>query len=293
MSGLQLIRQRRKAVISSQKITAAMKMIAISRMRKLSPLFENAQIYKKRWNELFNDIHDLVQSDESLPLIHGNPNAKKSLYILCGSNRGLCGSFNQQLGKFFQDITRGEKSQNIDYWVFGLKMKDFLNHNAGNIARLRRSTDFVQMPEVRRYAQELIEALNMGTYRTISVIYTRFDSFLSLKPTIKQVIPIKITGPAEPASKLYSLETPITEWIEDAIFGYFVAELYESFISQSLSEQVARMQAMDAATHNADNMIEALTLEYNRKRQENITKELIEIISGAESMKEQSHAQFC
>lgn len=292
MSGLQHLRQRRQAVQSSQKITAAMKMIAISRMRKLSPLYDAAKTYKQEWGSLLADVLSATDNHYALPLLRAHALGQKALYVLCGSNRGLCGSFNHQLGLFFQQSQSQERTSSPpDYWVFGLKMKDYARDLSGKVVRFQRATDFVQMPEIQRYVSDILSHVKAGLYHSVYLVFTRFDSFLSLKPALTCVIPTAATPDPEPRERpRLSVDSAVEEWSESVVAGYLGAELYEAFVSQALSEQVSRMRAMDAATNNAHSMIESLTLQYNRKRQESITNELIEIISGAESMKEKSHA---
>lgn len=293
MSHLQTIKHRKQAVLSSQKITNAMKMISASRMHKLSPLQEAARRYKNEWDIVIQEICSHYQNDKSLTLLYGNPQSDKTLFIVCGSNRGLCGSFNATLGKYLKETIQGCKEfADVECWAFGLKLDAYLDSADVHISVMKRSTDLPQIPDIRFYARNLVQKLKDNEYKDVFVIYTNCESFLSLTPTTLSLVPLVANSCNEEVlyNTRYSFEPPIQFWLEDIIAEYYTAVLYSAFTSQSLSEQIARMQAMDTATQNAESMIYKLTLLYNRSRQETITKELMEIVASAESMKDKVHA---
>lgn len=295
MSGLQHLRQRKIAVQSTQKIINAMKMIAISRMKKLQPAFNAADLYKKEWGRLMQEMIAQNAAAEMVGDYAGNPASESVLVIVLGANRGLCGGFTGALERYTTTTVESllDNGVNVDSIVFGSRVLSCLDKLDVNIKSFHLAPNLPHVAEARHYVKPIMSDLGAGHYREGYLIYTQFQSFMNMQPTVQTLFPLEPLSLDHSVTEMYEekyvFEPKLATLGAALLENYYTALLYNAFLSHSLCEQVSRMQAMDTASHNAQNMIDALTLTYNRRRQESITNELMEIISGAESMKETMH----
>lgn len=307
MPSLRDYRDRIKSVKSTRKITSAMKMVAASKLRRAQEHAQAAQPYAQAMSEMMARVaKNVVVSAASSKLLIGTGSEKRHLLVIVSADRGLCGGFNGNLARAAaQQITKLEaEGKSVNLVFVGRKARDVLRgHNSKKIWESfigmtgKAKVEFVDANEVTQYILAKFEA---GEYDVCSLVYNKFVSVLTQTPTFQQIIPFKaesneavkpaknaakkeeaaVTGPISP----YSFE-PEEEQILSALLPRNIGvQIYGAMLDSAAGEQAARMTAMDNATRNAGDMIKNLSLQYNRARQAYITKELIEIISGAEAV---------
>lgn len=298
MPSLRDYRDRIKSVKSTRKITSAMKMVAASKLRKAQDQAEASQPYATAMAEMLTRVaKNVVVSDASSPLLVGTGSDQKHLLVVVTADRGLCGGFNGNLvklartkinelinaGKDVSIVCVGRKGRDLLRGAHGSKIKQsFLSVFA--TARV----DFADANQVTEFVLEQFEA---GEFDVCTLIYNEFVSVLTQKPTAQQIIPFALPEVDDEAetkedapSSPYDFE-PEEEKILDALLPRNLGvQMFRALLDSAAGEQAARMTAMDNATRNAGEVIKDLTMQYNRARQAYITKELIEIISGAEAL---------
>lgn len=308
MPSLRDYRDRIKSVKSTRKITSAMKMVAASKLRRAQEHAEAAQPYAQAMSDMLARVaKNVVVNASSSRLLVGTGEDKKHLIVVVSADRGLCGGFNSNLARSVaQKILRLESEGKTVGLVFvGRKARDVIKNMHGSKIwesflgmTGKNKVEFVDANEVTSY---ILDKFDAGEFDKCHLAYNSFVSVLSQKPTMQQIIPFDIesavatdasanndtveekvndTGPSSP----YAFE-PEEEKILSALLPRNIGvQIYSAMLDSAAGEHAARMTAMDNATRNAGEMINDLTLQYNRARQAYITKELIEIISGAEAL---------
>lgn len=301
MPSLRDYRDRIVSVKSTKKITSAMKMVAASKLRKAQEQAEASQPYADAMSDMLARVaKNIVVSDASSKLLVGTGSDQKHLLIVVTADRGLCGGFNSNLSRAAQKkiLELQSAGKDVNVVCVGRKGRDFLrrsyaekiqNSFIGIFAAVK--IEYASANEITEYVLEQFEA---GTFDVCSLVYNEFQSVLTQKPNVQQLIPFNLSQFAdaeaedtankdEPASP-YSFE-PEEEQILNALLPRNIGvQIFRALLDSAAGEQAARMTAMDNSTRNAGEMINDLTLQYNRARQAHITKELIEIISGAEAV---------
>ncbi len=306
MPSLRDYRDRIKSVKSTRKITSAMKMVAASKLRRAQEQAEASQPYARSMSEMLARLASNVTITPSSPkLLAGTGSDKRHLLILVTADRGLCGGFNAYAVKALrQKITalQGAGKQ-VSILCVGRKGRDLIRRDFGHLIIEsfrdvfgKNVVEFAQAQKISEYVLALFEA---GKFDVCSIVYNEFRSVLVQTPMTQQLIPFRAEEPRTPTKGKKAEEKPavavggtspyIFEPNEDEILSKLLprnlsVQIYRSMLDSSAGEQAARMTAMDNATRNAGEMIKDLTLQYNRARQAYITKELIEIISGAEAV---------
>jgi F-type H+-transporting ATPase subunit gamma len=296
MPSLKEYRNRIASVKSTRKITSAMKMVAASKLRRAQEQAEAGQPFAERMASMLSRLAESTASNAGGPkLLVGTGSEQSHLIIVMTSDRGLCGAFNANVvrearrqvnallaqGKSVKLICVGRKG-------YDLLRRQFDKQIAGFVDGLGRGR--IQFADADKIAGQALALFNGGEVDIVSVVYNRFRSVISQVPTQQQLIPFSLpkaagasVAPAG-AQALYEFE-PSEEAILEALLPRNLAvQIYRALLDSAAGEQAARMTAMDNATRNAGDMISKLTLNYNRARQAYITKELIEIISGAEAV---------
>ena len=295
MANLKTLKLRIKSVKSTQKITKAMKMVAASRLKKAKHAVEASRPYSDKIQQLICDLASDVATqgnlNEKFPLLTGKGENKSHLLLILSSDRGLCGGLNSATVRFAKNhinslITEGK---NVKIFCVGKKAyeqlkgtynKKIIDHIFGIF---RNQIDYKTAQEV---AAKLITKFDHNEFDICEVIYSKFKSAISQEPVLKQLIPAKINA----KNSATISEMPIAyEPTQEEVLGNLLPrnlamQIYNELLENSASEQGARMAAMEAATTNATKMIKNLTLVYNRTRQANITRELIDIVSGANAV---------
>lgn len=305
MPSLRDYRDRIKSVKSTRKITSAMKMVAASKLRRAQEQAEASQPYARSMSEMLARLASNVTITPASPkLLAGTGSDKRHLLILVTADRGLCGGFNAYAVKALRQKIASLRAEGKDVAIVcvGRKGRDLIRREFGSLIIEsfrdvfgKNVVEFAQAQKISEYVLALFEA---GKFDVCSIVYNEFRSVLVQTPVAQQLIPFRAREAEAPAKGKKAAPAPsaalsnspyIFEPDEDEILSKLLprnlsVQIYRSMLDSSAGEQAARMTAMDNATRNAGEMIKDLTLQYNRARQAYITKELIEIISGAEAV---------
>ncbi|MBD1203110.1 MAG: F0F1 ATP synthase subunit gamma [Rhodobacteraceae bacterium] len=289
MPSLKDLKNRIGSVKNTRKITKAMQMVAAAKLRRAQEAAEAARPYAERMNAVMAGLAASVGKSSSAPrLLAGTGSDKVHLLVVMTAERGLCGGFNSTIarlararanellaaGKTVKILTVGKKGREQ------LK-RDLSAHFVGHVdlSDVKR----VGYANAQTIAKDVIGRFEAGEFDVATLFYNRFQSVISQIPTAQQVIPAKFEGEGA-ASTLYDYEPGEEAILADLLPRGVATQVFAALLENGASEQGARMSAMDNATRNAGDMINRLTIQYNRSRQAAITKELIEIISGAEAL---------
>ncbi|EKE71565.1 F0F1 ATP synthase subunit gamma [Oceanibaculum indicum] len=295
MPSLKDLRNRIKSVQSTRKITSAMKMVAAAKLRRAQEQAEAARPYAERMERMLASVAGRLQGATGAPkLVSGTGKDDVHLVVVATADRGLCGGFNTNIvraarnhirklladGKTVKILCVGRKGRDVLRREYRDKIVDMIS-----FAGQKR----LSFADANGIAVRLLEMFEAGEFDVATIFYARFRSAIAQIPTGQQIIPVALpakeeTQEASGSQALYEYE-PDEEQILAALLPRNLAvQIYKTLLENAAGEQGARMSAMDSATRNAGDMINKLSLTYNRQRQANITKELIEIISGAEAL---------
>jgi F-type H+-transporting ATPase subunit gamma len=295
MPSLKALRTRINSVKSTQKITSAMKMVAASKLRRAQQQVEAARPYALRMERMLGALAASVAgSPNAPPLLIGTGNDKVHLLIPITADRGLAGAFNTNIGRATRTLARRLESEGktVKILAVGRKGRDFLRRELSS--RIVGDTTYagkkrIEFSDAADIAQRVTAMLEAGEFDVCTMIYNSFRSVISQVVTEQQLIPAppppdQAEATAALAGASYDFE-PDEETILARLLPQNLAiQVFRALLESAAGEHGARMTSMDSATRNAGDMIKRLTLNYNRARQANITKELIEIISGAEAV---------
>ena len=282
------IRRRIKSVKNTQQITKAMKMVAAARLRKAQDRVLNARPYARLFGEMLASVSAAAKSSEEAaanPLFAVRPENRVQLVLLT-ADRGFAGGFNTNLIKAAQAFL-DERPGRVQTELYGKKGRDyFRRRNIEVSGELTGSSENPTWEMAHELAETLIGRYVRGEVDAVYLIYNEFKSVLSQKVTVQKLLPVALPQAGEDAAPArdYIYEQPPAELLNTLLPRSVGIQVYQAFLESAAAEHAARMTAMDNATRNAGDMIARLTLNYNRQRQANITKELIEIISGAEAI---------
>lgn len=293
MPSLKDLKNRITSVQSTRKITSAMKMVAASKLRRAQEQAEAARPYAERMGRMLSSLAANVQGGGEGPkLMTGTGSDQVQLLVVITSDRGLCGAFNSSVVREARRTIlrlQGE-GKTVKLLTVGRKGRDQLRRDFASLIVQsyedvgRRRLSFADADMVTRKVLEMYEA---GEYDVGSVIFNKFKSAISQEVTLLQVVPFAVEAKSEESAELkplYEFEPDEEQILADLLPRNLAIQVYRALLESAASEQGARMTAMDNATRNAGDMINKLTITYNRTRQAYITKELIEIISGAEAV---------
>ena len=293
MPSLKALRTRINSVKSTQKITSAMKMVAASKLRRAQQQAEAARPYAERMDRMLRALAGSVTDKSTAPpLLVGTGQDKTHLLIAVTADRGLAGAFNAQIGRATRNLARRLESEGktVKILAVGRKGRDYLRRELssriiGEISYAgKRRVEFSDAQEIGTRVSAMLAA---GEIDVATIVYNRFHSVITQVVTEQQIIPAPPPPEGEGADTggaVYEFE-PDEETILARLLPQALAiQMYRSLLESAAGENGARMTAMDNATRNAGDMIKQLSQNYNRARQANITKELIEIISGAEAV---------
>ena len=297
MPSLKDLRVRIKSVKSTQKITSAMKMVAAAKLRRAQEQAESARPYADRMARMLESLAAAYEGrPDAPPLLAGTGKDAAHLVIVATSDRGLCGGFNSGVVREARRLIRELLADRKDVKILciGRKGRDQLKRDFG--ARIVGTVEDIGKPRLTFAAAEgiqkrLLTMFEAGEFDIATVIYSRFKSAISQIVTRQRLIPLpapaaerESPGRAQGVRATYEYEPSEEELLADLLRRNLAVQLFRALLESWASEQGARMTAMDSATRNAGDIIDRLTLFYNRTRQAYITKELIEIISGAEAL---------
>lgn len=284
MANLKEIKTRIESVKNTKQITNAMKMVAASKLRKAQDRIVNARPYADHINNMLRTLKNKNISTEH-PLLAETSDKGKSAYIVVTSDRGLCGSFNTHIIK--KTVNQLKEDSNSDIICVGRKGYDHFRKESKNITEhyinLFNEMDFSISIDI---AEKVMSLFMDENYDKISVIYNEFKSAIQQDVIVRQLLPIVPVESEEISNLDYVYEPDEDTIIEELGRKYIHVDIWRILLESSAAEQGARMTAMDSATENAAELIENLTLNYNRARQSAITTEIIEISSGAEAIQQ-------
>ncbi len=295
MASLKDLRNRIASVKATQKITKAMQMVAAAKLRRAQEAAEAARPYSQRMGAVLANIAEAVGSGGDAPaLMTGTGRDDTHLLVVCTAERGLCGGFNSQIARFARDHVRklqGE-GKTVKIICVGKKGFDILRRDFAALIiervdlREAKTLGFTHADDI---ARKIIHLFNEGGFDVCTLFYSEFKSVISQIPTAQQIIPAAApvaanTPEAAGGNAVYEYEPEPGEILSDLIPRNISVQVFRALLENAAGEMGAKMSAMDNATRNAGDMINRLTITYNRQRQAQITKELIEIISGAEAL---------
>jgi F-type H+-transporting ATPase subunit gamma len=293
MANLKALRLRIRSVRSTQKITRAMKMVAASKLRRAQERAEAARPYGERMERMLRSLAGSLAGAEGAPrLLVGTGKDKTHLMVVVTSDRGLCGGFNSSVVRAarqrIQDLRRA--GNEVKVLCLGRKGRDQLRRDMsaliiGTVEGIERGLDYEKAAEI---TLRMTQAFEAGEFDVATIVFNKFRSIITQVVTFQQLIPFmppEATTQADAGLKaIYEFEPDEHEILADLLPRNLAVQVYGALLESQASEQGARMTAMDNATRNAGDMIDRLTLNYNRTRQALITREIIEIVSGAEAL---------
>ena len=292
MPSLKDLRNRIASVKSTQKITKAMQMVAAAKLRRAQMAAEAARPYAERMEKvLANLAGGIGAGTQAPPLLAGNGRDQTHLLVICTAERGLCGAFNSSIVRLAREhaVRLQGQGKTIKIICVGKKGFDQLRRQFE-----REIVEVVDLREVKRLgfdnaepiARKVIGMFDAGDFDVCTLFFSRFKSVISQIPTALRLIPAEIPASetADPSAASYDYEPEESEILAALLPRNIAIQVFRALLENAASEQGARMSAMDNATRNAGDMIKKQTQTYNRSRQAMITKELIEIISGAEAL---------
>jgi F-type H+-transporting ATPase subunit gamma len=290
MPSLKDLRNRIASVKATQKITKAMQMVAAAKLRRAQTAAEAARPYAERMEQVLGNLASGITVGPETPrLLAGTGADQVHLLVVCTAERGLCGAFNSSIARLARDHANRliAEGRTVKIICVGKKGYDILRRQFGD-----RIIDFVDLRSVRnigfenadQVAQNVLARFEAGEFDVATVFYSRFRSVIAQIPTAQQIIPAQIAAGGGSSDAVYDYEPDEGEILTTLLPRNLTVQIFRALLENAASEQGARMSAMDSATRNAGEMIKKQTMTYNRSRQAMITKELIEIISGAEAL---------
>ena len=292
MASLKDLRNRIASVKATRKITKAMQMVAAAKLRRAQEAAVAARPYSTRMSAVIGNLASAMNGQAGAPtLLTGTGFAETHLLIVATAERGLCGGFNSSIAKIAREHADRLIAQGKTVKIFtgGQKGNDALKRLYGKY--IVEHVDFrgvkqMSFAEAQSVAQKVLNMFHNGEFDVATLFFSEFKSVISQKPTALRLIPADVSGaaPADLGGAVYEAEPEEGEILADLLPRNIAVQIFRGLLENAASEQGARMSAMDNATRNAGDMINKLSIKYNRQRQAQITKELIEIISGAEAL---------
>ena len=290
MPSLDDLKKRIKSVKSTQKITKAMKMVAAAKLRRAQESAEKGRPFSEKMNNIILNLSNSVSDkDNASKFLVGTGKNDVHLCVVITADRGLCGGFNTNICRkaknYFEKILKEGKTLKI--FTVGSKGHDQLKRVYGsyiiekvNFKGYRKIT----YKEAEQIGGKIIKLFNKSEFDTCKIFYNKFKNVITQIPQEQQIVPIEKQKEVKVSDNFYEFEPEENEILEDLLPRNISTQIFKAFLENAASEQGSRMTAMDNATRNAEDLVDKLTINYNRTRQAAITKELIEIISGAENL---------
>ena len=290
MASLDDLKKRIASVKSTQKITKAMKMVAAAKLRRAQESAEKGRPYSEKMNNIILNLSNGISDKENAPkLLSGTGNDKVYLCVVMTSDRGLCGGFNSNIikkaksyfskilneGKELKIITVGSKGNDQLKRAYGKKIIENISFKES------KNANYFDADKVGKV---IIKRFEAGEFDVCTIFYNQFKNVITQIPQAQQIVPLYSEKGENSSVESYEFEPDEDEILTNLLPKNISTQIFKAMLENSASEQGSRMSAMDNATRNAGEMVDKLTIEYNRSRQAAITKELIEIISGAESL---------
>ena len=275
------IRRRIRSVKNTQQITKAMKMVSAAKLRRAQDRVISSRPYGAALRALLADVAAAAGADERVaahPLLARRP-AQRLQLVLITTDGGLAGAFNSNLTKAALRFVEEHRPARVDFELIGRKGRDFFRKRAVPITGEHLGLAKVQYEYAAGIGQKLMERFRNEEIDAVHLLYNEFKSVMAQRVLVTQVLPVELPQQADPVDFIF--EQPPLAMLESLLPRYVESEVYRALLESAAAEHAARMTAMDAATSNASEMIDNLTLYMNRVRQASITKEIIEVVSGA------------
>ena len=292
MPSLDDLKKRIKSVKSTQKITKAMKMVAAAKLRKAQESAEKGRPYSQKMRNIILNLTKSISDPQNAPkLLVGTGQDKTHLCVVLTADRGLCGGFNTNICKlaktnFKKILGEGKNLKIITVGTKGLDQikREYDKHIIKKFSFKDRKK--ISFNEAEIIGKEIIGLFNKNEFDICTLFFNNFKNVITQIPQAQQIIPAEqsISEVEDKSNLSYEFEPEEDEILEDLLPKNITTQVFKAFLENAASEQGSRMTAMDNATRNAGDLVDKLTINYNRSRQASITKELIEIISGAESL---------
>ena len=291
MPSLKDLKNRIESVKNTRKITKAMQMVAAAKLRRAQDSAEAARPYGERFNGVLRSLAASVGGSENAPtLLSGTGSDQTHLLVVMTAERGLCGGFNSNIAKLARQHANAliSAGKTVKILTVGKKGRDNLRRDFGSI--FLTHVDLTQVKRVgysdaQSIAQDILARFDNGEFDVATIFYSKFENVVSQVPTAQQVIPASYENTeSDGGGSFYDYEPDEGAILANLLPRGVATQIFSALLENGASEQGARMSAMDNATRNAGEMIDKLTIEFNRSRQAVITNELIEIISGAEAL---------
>ena len=293
MPNLKELKNRIASVKSTKKITSAMKMVAASKLRRAQELAESSRVYADSLAFILSSLAGKTTNNSDLPeILTGRENPKTTLLVVNSSDRGLCGGFNSNLFRNAKNWIAQQQAQgkSVKLMTVGKKAASF--YRRSEIDVIAGFDDLASNDRQLQVAEEvknkIVELFENKEVDEVFILFNKFISAISQEPSYQSIIPMtteeSVQEETQTNNAVFEFEPDKNELLEYLVPRNFLTQIYRSILESAASEHAARMTSMDNATRNAGDMIDRLTLTYNRTRQAFITKELIEIISGAEAV---------
>ena len=292
MPSLEDLKKRITSVKSTQKITKAMKMVAAAKLRRAQESAEKGRPYSEKMNNIILNLSNSISDKENASkFLVGTGKSNVHLCVVITADRGLCGGFNSNICRkaknYFEKILNEGKTLKI--FTVGSKGDDQLKRAYGGY--IVEKIDFkglkkITYKEAENVGKKIINLFNQSQFDVCNIFYNKFKNVMTQIPQMQQIIPVESTKKEEKnfSENFYDFEPEENEILNNLLPKNITTQIFKAFLENAASEQGSRMTAMDSATRNAGDLVDKLTITYNRTRQAVITKELIEIISGAESL---------
>lgn len=289
MPSLKDLRNRIASVKATQKITKAMQMVAAAKLRRAQSAAEAARPYAERMETVLANLAAGIAGDGAPKLIAGTGSDQVHLLVVCTAERGLCGAFNSSIARMARDKALALKGEGKTVKIICVGKKGY------DILRRQFEKEIIQLVDLRGFkqvgyanaetiAQNVLTRFDAGEFDVATLFFSKFKSVISQIPTAQRIIPAEIPAGTPATDAVYEYEPDEGEILDVLLPRNLTVQVLRALLENAASEQGARMSAMDSATRNAGEMIKKQTQLYNRSRQAMITKELIEIISGAEAL---------
>lgn len=288
MASLRDIKRRIVSVKKTQQITRAMRMVAAAKLRRAQTAIVAARPYAERMRATLTEVARGLQEPEH-PLLVARPHVRRVDYVIVTSDRGLAGAFNANVLKFAaREIELRERSADVEeigLVLVGRKAADFFRRRRPRqIIRTLAGLGTVTYDQATRIAEGLAQRFISGETDEIVLVYSEFVSTLNQRPRADVLLPFRTAGPSDSESLPFEIEPDAKTVLATLVPKALQVEIFRALLENQAGEHAARMAAMESATRNTEEMIGSLTLKYNRARQAAITRELVEIISGAEAL---------
>ena len=291
MASLKELKGRINSVKSTQKITKAKQMVAAAKLRRAQAAAEAARPYAERLSGVMASLAGKVSGDSAPRLLRGTGSDKRHLLVVVNTDKGLCGGLNSNIVKAAKAKAASliAEGKDVSFYLVGKKGRAPIKRDYADRIEKHFDTSEVRNPgfeEAEQIADDLIERFEKGEFDVAHLVYPVFKSALAQDPTVDQLIPVPAPqgDDASGGDAVVEYEPGEEEILEDLLPRYVKTQVFGALLEREASEQGASMTAMDNATRNAGDLINKLTIQYNRSRQAAITTELIEIIAGAEAL---------